>query len=276
MANQLNFGSPITTMVAERVPRLTPTDQGLVSIGTKSILFGTSPFDNVEIWFYNPDGSFFNGTVLGPTDPAISISTIFDANGGNEVLNIDFDKVALYVNLIPGRYSVAIYILRDEVGNIRDKGMIIDEISTSRTEVKISAPVPSEVLFKQVYEFVVPSVPPMYAKGLVDEVFAKSLDYNPDWSESLNGLDVSRQLNTHAANTTDRIVKSEAGTSYANLFNVVKDRTYTLAIELLVEQSKADRNIQYPELKNIILASLKSVLANMVDIKEIDSRFVLV
>ena len=276
MPNELNFGSPIGNMNAERMSRLTPEDQALISTDSKSILFGTTPYDNIELWFYNMDGTFYSNVRLSPEDDALSLFSIVDSNGVQEVLNLDLDKISSKAILAPGRYAMSVYILRDEVGSLNGERLIINEISTSRTEVKISPPVPTGTLFKQIYEFVVPSVPPQYAKAILDEIFAESLDYKLDWTESLNALDVSQKLNAAIPNTVDRIVKSNAEISYVDLFRKIKDRTYTLTLELLVERTKSDWNVQYTELRSIIIESLKAVLAQIVDSKEVDPRFRLI
>lgn len=276
MPNELNFGSPIVSMNAERKTRITPEEDGLVTIGVKSILFGTHPKDNIELWFYYPDGSYYSNLRLSPEDIGISLSTIVDSNGAQEVLNLDLDVISTQANLVPGRYSVAIYLLRDEVGSLNGERLIITDISTSRTEVKIAPPVPSATLFKEVYEFVVPSVPRMYAKALLDEIFAKSLDFKADWTESLNALDITRIVNTKIGGTTDRIVRSRAESSYMALLREIKNRTYTLALELLVERTKDDWNVQRAELRVIIVDAMRAVIAQMKDAKEIDPRFRLV
>jgi hypothetical protein len=276
MPNQLNFGSPITSMISERMTRLTSEDQALISTGTKTILFGTVPFDNVEIWFYSPDGTFYSNVRLNPEDEALSLSTLVDSSGTQEVLNLDLDILSSRARLAPGRYGMAVYILRDEVGSLNGERLIINDISPSRTEIKIFPPAPSATLFRQIYEFVVPSVPPQYAKAILDEIFAESLDYKPDWTESLNALDVSRELNNITPTTIDRIVRSKAETFYVELFKTIKDRTYSLALELLVERVKTDWNVQHTELRSIIVESLQAVLAQMKDAKEIDPRFRLV
>jgi len=277
MPNPLNFGSDIVSLTAERMFRPSPADEAIMMTGEKTNVFGTNMDDNVELWFYNPDGTYAGNLRLSPQDDSLSLSTVLDSTGAYEILNLDMTKVISAARLPPGRYSMAVYFYRDEVGSLNGERLLINAISNSRTEVRLTPAQPSSTLLSDVYEFVVPSVPKLYAKALLDEIFAKSLNFAPDWTESLNALEIGNALNTEGLpNTTTKIARAQAVDSYTALIDIVRDRTYTLALQNLTDYVQLDSNIQYAELETIVKQSLRAVLNDMVSKKEIDPRFTLV
>lgn len=277
MPNPLNFGSDIVTLTAERMFRPSPADESITARGEKTNLFGTSMDDNVELWFYYPDGSYAANLRLSPQNDALSLSTVLDSTGAYEILNLDMTKVILASRLPPGRYSMSAYFYRDEVGSLNGERMLINAISNSRTEVRLTPAQPSATLLTDVYDFVVPYVPKLYAKALLDEIFAKSLNFAPDWTESLNALEIGNALNTQGApNTTTKIARAHGVDSYTTLIDVIRDRTYAVAVQNLADFAKLDGNIHYSELETIVRDALETVLNDMVSKKEIDPRFQLV
>lgn len=274
MANQLNFGNPIQTLIGERMYRPFISDQENCIKGEKTNIFGTNPNDNIEVWFYRPDGSLAGNIRLSPEHPSITLSTVLDSEGAFEFANLDLEKVVDEAKLEPGRYVMAVYFLRDEVGSLNGYRLNITEISPSRTEIVLTPEVVNEVVSHDINEFVHPTVPRIMAKALVDQIFAKNLDMTNQSSiaESVNILNVSNTMNNIQAGTMDRINRSNSLNLYQSLFETVKLRTYEKAIEYMKDDYN-NLNVQRDEIKKYISDALNVVLYEIKSRNELDSKF---
>ena len=273
MPNPLNFGSPIGSMVGERPYRLSTDDQDLVITSDKMVIFGNHPNDCVEIWFYNTDGSLAGNIVVPITSPTLTLTSVIDTNGSYELLNIDYETLLPSVPLLPGRYAVSIYLLQNEVGDYSNKKLYIDKISPSRTEIKLTTDNHADATSqKEIYEFVVPSVPRLYAKALIDQFFAE--DINPQIGKSITVADVVSNMNEIHSDTGQRIVNSLSATSFNSLFDYIENETYKKAIEKLKEDT-TNYNVQSAEINSYISDSLDEVLLDVVRKKMVDPRFIL-
>lgn len=274
MPNPLNFGSSLGVMNAVRPYRISPDDQQLVVTGEKTVIFGSHPNDNVEMWFCDPDGKSVGSIVLNATSPHITLSTVIDTTGTFEVLNLNLETILPAVPLAPGRYGVSVYLFRNEVGSMTDKRLYISEISPSRTELKLNTDDFTDLESQnEIYEFIVPSVPRLYAKGLVDQFFAKNIDQLA--GESVNIVNVSSNVDEIIANTMVRVFNAEAVQSYNGLFKYVTEETYLRAVSKL-EIDTANYNVQSRDIDNYISTALDEVISELVDTQRVDPRFNLV
>src|SRR5690348_11801545 len=117
MPNQLNYPEPITSTINQRPSRFSDRDVALMKNSTKQILFGTSDNDLVEIWIYNSDGTIAYHANIGPTDTALTATTIVDQTGAHELLNLDFTQIQNDIDIEPGRYVLVGNFFRNEVGS---------------------------------------------------------------------------------------------------------------------------------------------------------------
>lgn len=266
MANQLNYPNGLSSTEFQRPSRILQSDIDLIQSGSQEILFGTRLRDNVEVWAYNPDGSFAAHTVIRPDDSELTLATVIDTGGANEILNIDVKTVALNMGLSPGRYAMVFNFFRDEVGSEDSYKLYISDISSDRTEVKLQLlkDIPSSI--KDIYEFVVPSVPKLYAQALIDQVFGKSLDALPQEKITPD------KLLTVLSDVRNRVIYSDSQHSYDTLVNKLVDRAHTLILEEMAGDID-NFNIQYPELIRYIEDSLDVVITDMIQKGEIDPRF---
>jgi len=274
MPNPLNFGSSLGTMNAVRPYRISPDDQQLIVTGEKTVIFGTHPNDNVELWFCDPDGKSVGSIVLDATSEHLTLSTILDTTGTFEVLNLNLETILPAVPLAPGRYGVSVYLFRNEVGSITNKRLYISEISPSRTELKLNTADFTDLESQnEIYEFIVPSVPRLYAKGLVDQLFAKNVDQIA--GESINVVNASSNIDEILANTMVRVFNAEAVPSYNNLFQYIKEETYVRAVEKL-KADTTNYNVQSRDIDSYISTALDEVISELVDTQRVDPRFNLV
>lgn len=270
MANQLNYAEPLTDLINQRPYRPTKRDEELSIRGSKMVIFGTTPDDNIEVWFYNGDGSTAGNLRLAPEDPAITLSTTVDSTGAYEFVNLDLDAICQRANLAPGRYGVTINFFRDEVGGLEKYHLYIDEISQTRKELRLKPERPTAAVLKDMYEFLTPSVPKVYAQALTDQIFGK--DVNPTPGKSISAASVGVQLNNDSSNTTARIIKSGGSDSYKVMIQKIIDRTHQEAIDNMLADA-GNLNVQHVELQNYIEAALTKVVYEMISKKEIDPRF---
>ncbi len=271
MPNQANFGNPIRDMSAERMIRPTVSDQSLVKNGDKTIIFGTNPNDNIELWFYNPDGTYASNIRLSVEDPNISLSTVLSNSGSLEFLNLDLVSVAREANLPNGRYAISIYFLRDEIGSQEGEKLYVTDISPSRTEVVLSDISSSNNLSNEIYEFVTPSVPKLYAKGLVDEIFGKSK--SAPASSSIDIFDISAAPNMR--HSIERIGRASAVVSFESLFKTILSQSYDAVVNSLISSSQL-YNVQSSELQSFVNNAISTTIAQMVRSNKVDPRFILV
>jgi hypothetical protein len=268
MANQLNYTSTISG-VLQRPDRIKQSDLNLIQSGEKQIVFGTHPDDNVEVWMYNPDGSFAGHLRLEPHDPALVISTIIDNSGTTEVLNVDMRAVGNRLALESGRYALVLNFFRDEIGHEQGTHLYVADISADRTEVLLKPVDITPEMTRQIYEFIEPSVPRVFAKAVVDQLFGKALSAPPDQIMSLarlNGVLESFRPGLQAA-----LQNANTVGIYSNLIQTVLDRTYTIALDNMAADAQ-NFNVQRVELETYVLNALSLVVTNMQLSGEVDPR----
>lgn len=234
MANQLNYSTPIVSTLNVRPDRLASSDTELVQLGTKPSWFGTSDKDFVEIWVYDTNGVIVNQLTLFVPDAVLQTTTVVDNTGSYEYVTIDMGECIRRMVLDQGRYVIAINFFQCEIGNPAEHTLYIDSISPDRTEIKLK--LIDNASSKDLFEWIVPSVSKLEAKGLMDLVFGKT--------EDTSSVITSQKINSE---TDPNIVLRINNIKELNDYNVAVDslleRTYTRALELMAQDTD-NRNIQ--------------------------------
>lgn len=266
MPNQLNYSTPLTTNF-QRPSRISSTDVELLGTEQVQILFGTNERDVVELWFYNPDGSFASHLNLPFNDPALTVATLITQNGSTEILNLDLKQISTKMQIQPGRYAIVANFFRDEVGSEIGNKFYINDISADRTELKLTSIDKGAIALNSIYSFVTPSVPKIYAKGLLDQIFDKL----GDASKSIN-VDTLKPYINETENITKRIDDANLSTNYTNMIKMILSRTYTLALDNMAN-AKQNNEVQYKELEAYVTVALDFVIRAAIQSGEIDTRF---
>lgn len=271
MPNQLNFPDQLPEkFILERPSRLASVDTKQFQTGINQVVFGITERDVVEIWVYFPDGRIAGHTTLSVYDPAIRLSTAIDNTGSYEFLNIDFGEIVRRLELEQGRYGLVANIFRNEVGSELEQKLIIETISEDRTELRLIAPRPTDTILRDIYEFVVPSVPKNIAQGLVDQIFGESLDARPE--EQLDSTKILYDIDIFMNGTSARINYADAQQAYQTMIDSVLNNTYEVTLNNMFND-KQNLNIQEADLEKYISAAVQEVIRSMKDRGEIDNRF---
>lgn len=273
MANQLNYQEPVTSLINVRPYRPTTRDHTSSIAGETSYIFGSHPRDNIELWVYNSIGQVVTTTRISPTDARINLTTVQSNQGSNEFLNVNLEQVLTDLNLLPGRYSVVMNFFRDEVGSLNSKTLTIEEISLSRTEIRMSLKNASSANIAELYEFTTPSVPRLKAQALLDQLFSREVD--SDKQTELRP-DIIRSVIEQKMNGTQlRLDNSGATNNLDILIETVKDRIYIKALELIGEDT-FNFQIQEVEFLNYIEQAIDFTLFNLDQLGSIDPRIELI
>jgi hypothetical protein len=271
MPNQLNFSDPIPSpYVAERPERLSKIDRNLSQVGNKQIVFGTTERDHAELWIYDSNGSIAGHVNLFPTDDALSLTTLVDNTGAYEMLNIDMGKAVRLMSIESGRYGFVANYFRDEVGSEIGDRLYVADISNDRTELRLYPKNINDRILREIYEWVVPSVPKLEAQGLIDQTFARSVDFTD--SEALNPTKVTADLDRIINGTSARIQYARAELSYDEMVTKVIELAGNRALVKMANDT-ANRNIQEADLQNYIREASGEVIRELRDRGEIDPRF---
>jgi hypothetical protein len=185
MPNQSNF-----VQLIPGSPRAFSISRIANSAGDADILQGRSPGqfgfsldDNVEMHFYDAANNLVGSVVIPVSTGIISGKTIILPDGTvDEKILIDMTRVQQELGLLvpPGNYNVSINFLSNEIGDYTNPKMIIEEVSPSRTELRLGfVNAVTQVEQTELYEFVQPSVPRVIAAGLVADTLGVNQQGNP-------------------------------------------------------------------------------------------------
>lgn len=265
MPNQVNYPDPIPVPYIEYRPeRLSEEDRNLVQNRIDQILFGTSERDYAELWVYDSNGGIAGHVNLNVTDPAISLSTIVSNTGAYELLNIDMTQAIQTMLVESGRYGFTANFFRDEVGSeyIDDTApelgsgerLFITDISDDRTELRLSPKTVTPKIVQEIYEWVVPSVPKLYAQALVDQTFGESLPTDSNDTtiavpeeEILSASKVMAALNALNPDTEARITAAGATNSFNTMVTAMVEEIGILTLELMAADP-SNKNVQEEDL----------------------------
>ncbi len=272
MANQLNFSTQITNSPEERPLRLDLNDYNLVVQGEFMKVFGSNIKDNIEVWFYYPDGTFASTVRIPITDASIMLSTMYDTSGYFEYINVNIETVAEYAKLSPGRYSVVIYFFMDEVGSRGKQKLYIKDVSPSRTEIRLS-PIKQDVeTATEIFEFVVPSVPRIFANGIIDEIFGNNLDVIS--GEYITVDDIKNGISNIDSTIDQKLNYIAASQSFDTLLLHIINSTYSGSLDYL--KYSTDPSVQLIELQTFISSSIQDTIRQYELTNNIDPRFKLI
>jgi len=133
--------------------------------------FGFDVDDNIEMHFYDTANRLVGSVVVPISTGIISARTILLPDGiTDEKVVIDMTRVQKELGLLipPGTYSVTLNLFSDEIGSYTNPKMIIEEVSPSRTELRLGfTNTFTQTEQSELFEFVEPSVPRVVAAGFV-------------------------------------------------------------------------------------------------------------
>jgi hypothetical protein len=176
MPNQQNFVQRIPGS-----PRAFPISRIAESEGDADILQGRTPGqfgfntdDNIEMHFYDSVNNLVGSVIVPVSSGIISAKTLILPDGTvDEKVIIDMTRVQNELGLLipPGTYGVSMNFFSNEIGSYTNPKMIIEEVSPSRTELRLGFTnnTVTSVEQNELFEFVQPSVPRVIAAGLVSD-----------------------------------------------------------------------------------------------------------
>jgi hypothetical protein len=176
MSNQKNYVQQIpTSPQVFSVSRIAESENDIDIIqGRLPGQFGFDADDNVEMHFYDSVNRLVGSVVIPVSTDIISARTVLLPDGTqDEKVVIDMTRVQKELGLLvsPGTYSVTINLFSNEIGSYTNPKMIIEEVSPSRTELRLGFNnVVTQTESNELFEFVQPSVPRVIAAGLVSSV----------------------------------------------------------------------------------------------------------
>lgn len=173
MANQENYVQIIpNNPQVFSVSRIAESenDQDII-VGRLPGEFGFNSDDNIEMHFYDSTNRLVGSVVIPVSTGIISAKTILlPDNQREEKVIVDMTRVQKELGLLipPGTYVVSMNFFADEIGSYTDKKLIIEEVSPSRTELRLGFnKTVTEVETSELFEFVQPSVPRVVAAGFL-------------------------------------------------------------------------------------------------------------
>lgn len=136
--------------------------------------FGFDYTDNIELHFYDSQNNLVNTTIIPVASGMVSVRSISLPDGGiEEKVIIDMARVQteLGLFLMPGTYTVTINLFSDEIGSYGNKKLTIEEISPSRTELRLGFNVRyTDTESSELFEFIEPSLPRVVAVGTIGSI----------------------------------------------------------------------------------------------------------
>ena len=142
--------------------------------------FGFDIDDNIELHFYDSQNTLVNSTIVPISTGIVSSRTVILPEGQKEEkLVVDMSRVQKELGLFlpAGTYTLVINLFSDEIGSYGNRKLFIEEISDSRTELRLSFNVAySDVENQELYEFIDPSLPRVLAGGVVGSIMGITED----------------------------------------------------------------------------------------------------
>lgn len=172
MANQQNYvqvvpGNPQSVAISRIAESETDID---IIEGRLPAEFGFDFADNIEMHFYDSINRLV-GSIMVPVSTGIisSRTIILPDNSKDEKIIINMTRVQKELGLIiaPGTYTTTLNFFSDEIGTYTTRNLSIEEVSPSRTELRLGFNVTTGTESSELYEFIQPGVPRVLAAGLV-------------------------------------------------------------------------------------------------------------
>lgn len=261
MSNQTNYVEIVpnqpTAFPVSRIAE-SPNDNDII-IGRQPGEFGFDADDNVEMHFYDATNRLVGSVVIPVTSGIISSRTIITQDSQKEEkIVIDMTRVQKELGLLvpPGTYSVTLNFFSNEIGSFVDRKLVIEEVSPSRTELRLGFNGQfGEIEQNELFEFVQQSVPRVVAEGLMETTvglsdslqkqrFIDSMnqylqDVNPTLLEDLIDLQPEAPDNL---NLTIDFISGAIYDEFVSLLEVTKntakfDRLQASELEILIQQA---------------------------------------
>lgn len=136
--------------------------------------FGFSDNDNIEMHFYDSTNKLVGSVIIPVSTRIISIrSILLPNNEKEEKILIDMTRVQKELGLLipPGNYTVALNLFSNEIGSYTNKKLVIEQVSLSRTEVRLgfNGGVSEEDEF-ELTEFADSGIPRLVAAGALESI----------------------------------------------------------------------------------------------------------
>ncbi|KKM90140.1 hypothetical protein LCGC14_1241620 [marine sediment metagenome] len=309
MPNQKNFPDEIQETPNLRPRRVSQEDRILLQDRKdgrrveKEVVFGQTNRDVVEIFVFDELNNIVGHVNLRPNDKALRLIAFtpnqqvgIGQDQTPDVLQIDLVNVLLGLGsldesgkpegLPPGRYSIAVNLFRDEVGQEAggvDRRLFISDISPSRKELRLRPAFSNDKVVHEINEFVEPSVPRFVAQAIVDQAFGISLDLSlspagisvesidfTKFEEEIARLD--QEANRENESTTaNRIRRSGLGSNLFAIFGISVPQIRNRILDALAKDVK-DLQIQDVELQKFIRDGIGRTLINIINSGQVDPR----
>ncbi len=317
MAHERNFPDGILDVPNFRPRRVSEQDRTLIQDQTSpgvprelDVVFGQTARDVVEIYIVDELGNNIAHVNLRPDDSALRLVAFTDDPANTvgigqdrtpDVLQIDLVTVLKRLGPInpdtdepeglpPGRYSIAVNVFRDEVGQEAgpiERKLYISDISPSRTELRLTPAFSNSTIVSEINEFVEASVPRFVAQAIIDQAFGISLDPFVDdvpfsvenidfaaFEREIARLDVA-QGRTDEFTTESRLNRSALETQLFTAFEVAIPLSRGKILNRLAEQV-SDLQVQDYELQGYIRDGIAKALIELVSTGGLDPRLQLI
>lgn len=259
MPNQINYVQSIPTNPQMfSVSRLAESDTDTdIIVGRLPGKFGFASGDNIEMHFYDSTNSLAGSVIIPVSSKIITGKTITLPDGTiDEKVIVDMTRVQKELGLLipPGTYSVTLNFFSNEIGSFTDRKLTIQDISVSRTEVRLGFEQFGTIEQNELFEFAQPSVPRIIAEGLVETTIGVEqtekqafinrmndylLSVNPTLIEDLTDLEPDAVDNL---NLTIDFISTFIYDEFVALLEVTKntaqfDRLQASELEILIQQA---------------------------------------
>jgi hypothetical protein len=281
MPNQPNYVQLIPTK-----PQSFPVSRIAESENDTDILDGRLPAefgfdidDNLELHFYDSQNTLVNTTIVSLNSGIISIRSILLPDGTREeklVLDMTRIQTELGLFLTPGTYTLVVNLFSDEIGSYANKKLTIEEISESRTELRLGFNVPfTDNEQQELYEFIEPALPRVLAGGAMNSIMgisggdvvsnqqfeiAQTQEFVNDINVKLEELvpslrqemltientlptELDQTIEIASAAVYDEFVQLVAATKDSNLFDRLQSSELDVLVERAVENAFLNNNL---------------------------------
>lgn len=239
--------------------------------------FGFSETDNIEMHFYDSTNKLVGSVIISAISGIVSIrSILLPNNEKEEKVLIDMTRVQKELGLLvpPGNYTVSLNFFSDEIGSYRNKNLVIEAVSPSRTELRLGfANGMTEADEVQLTEFADRSIPRLVAAGALESITGVAqgqvlTNNQPATSSQIQTFidKVIRKLLEKDIQTLAAMEDLEIGTM-ENLritMELLVVEVYSEFIKLL-EKTKDSRQydrLQYGDIEALLVRALDTALVN--------------
>lgn len=270
MPNQLDYPDIIPVpYIGVRPDRLAGVDAKLVETGTYQALFGTTVDDVIEVFFYDVNGSLAGVTNIAPTDPVLSLTTGIDNSGAFEFVNIDMGQVVREMTLDPGHYGVTVNYFRNEVGTVDGNQLVITDINSDRTELRLYPQNPNSVVDQEIFDFITPSVPKLFAQALLSETFGIGTEIQTQ--TPLSAGVVLTSLNAIDSDTSSRLDYAGVHALYNDITTMVLQEAYQRVLDIMAADASR-YEVHEGNLEGYLAEAITEIIHELTSAGRIDPR----